>query len=57
MRVRVGLSLREVNVLLTPKPCIMRNERGIPRSLMTQLNICVASEWRYWKSQKLLWAL
>ena len=40
----------------TPKPSIVRNERGMPRSLMFHMTWCVASVCSDTKSQNVSWA-
>ena len=40
----------------TPKPSMKRNERGMARSDMVHMTMCVASGIREMKSQKLSWA-
>ena len=40
----------------TPKPSIIRNDRGIPRSDMTHMMWCIAPGINEMKSQKLSWA-
>ena len=45
--------------VLTPKPFIMRNERGMPRSDMAHMSVCIVSGARPKKSQALscaVWA-
>ena len=41
----------------TPKPCIMRSERGMARSLIAHISMCVVSGIREAKSQNVSWAL
>ncbi|TCN48202.1 hypothetical protein EV641_118126 [Rhodococcus sp. SMB37] len=40
-----------------PKPSIMRNDRGIPRSDMFHIVCAAASVWSVTKSQNVSWAL
>jgi hypothetical protein len=47
LRVLAGL-----DEVCTPKPCIMRRLRGIPRSDMTHISVCVVSGLSEAKSQK-----
>ncbi|MNU04658.1 hypothetical protein D3C72_2491580 [compost metagenome] len=43
--------------VLTPNPSIMRRDRGIARSDMAHMTMCVLSGIRLMKSQKVSWAL
>jgi len=43
--------------VFTPKPSIIRSERGMVRSLIAHITVCIDSGISEMKSQKVSWAL